>query len=43
MHFANGPTQVQPPLEVFKLQTTTHMRDLEIGKGDTASITSDPR
>ncbi|KAH9027005.1 hypothetical protein EDB85DRAFT_1971790 [Lactarius pseudohatsudake] len=45
IHFSRGETQLQGPIEVFKLETTTTSNpgDLENGKGaDSASINSDP-
>ncbi|KAI9446122.1 hypothetical protein H4582DRAFT_531261 [Lactarius indigo] len=42
--FSRGEPQLRAPVEVFKLETTTtsNARDLEHGKGDSASINSDP-
>jgi len=44
IHFSHGrgESQLRTPLEVYKLETTTTTGDLEHGKGDSASIGSDP-
>ena len=43
IHFATVETQLQSPVQVLKLETSSYSRDMESGHVDSASINSDPR